>query len=96
MLVIVPASAKRYPEYVQQRIQVLSADAYSKYGFNISGVVFDELHTQPADHIKPDKARSTEKMDGIVALIVALDRAIRCGGGEDAESIYDERGLLFI
>src|SRR5699024_2211746 len=27
--------------------QVLSAEAYSKHGFNISGVIFDELHTQP-------------------------------------------------
>ena len=27
--------------------QVLSAEAYTKHGFNISGVVFDELHAQP-------------------------------------------------
>ncbi len=27
--------------------QVLSAEAYSKYDFNIHGVVFDELYTQP-------------------------------------------------
>ncbi|MBR3746959.1 MAG: terminase, partial [Selenomonadaceae bacterium] len=27
--------------------QVLSAEAFSKHGFNISGVIFDELHTQP-------------------------------------------------
>lgn len=27
--------------------QVLSAEAYSKHGFNIHGGVFDELHTQP-------------------------------------------------
>ncbi len=27
--------------------QVLSAEAYSKHGFNIYGVVFDKLHTQP-------------------------------------------------
>ena len=27
--------------------KVLSAEAYSKHGFNIHGVVFDELHTQP-------------------------------------------------
>lgn len=27
--------------------QVLSAEAYSKHGFNISGVVFDEQRTQP-------------------------------------------------
>ncbi len=27
--------------------QVLSSEAFSKHGFNIHGVVFDELHTQP-------------------------------------------------
>ncbi len=27
--------------------QVLSSEAYSKHGFNVHGVVFDELHTQP-------------------------------------------------
>lgn len=27
--------------------QVLSAEAYSKHGFNVHGVVFDELHSQP-------------------------------------------------
>lgn len=27
--------------------QVLSAEAYSKHGFNVSGVIFDELHAQP-------------------------------------------------
>lgn len=26
---------------------MLSAETYSKHGFNIHGVVFDELHTQP-------------------------------------------------
>ena len=27
--------------------QVLSAEAYSKHGFNVHGVIFDELHSQP-------------------------------------------------
>ena len=27
--------------------QVVSAEAYSKHGFNIHGVIFDELHSQP-------------------------------------------------
>jgi phage terminase large subunit-like protein len=27
--------------------QVLSAEAFSKHGFNVHGVIFDELHTQP-------------------------------------------------
>lgn len=31
----------------------------------------------PAGNVKPDKSKSTERIDGIVALIMALDRAIR-------------------
>ena len=45
---------------------------------------------------KADKAKSTEKIDGAIALIMALDRALRCGQGEVTESVYDERGILFI
>ena len=37
----------------------------------------------------------TEKIDAAVATIMALDRAIRCGG-ETGESVYDGRGLIFI
>nr|DAG19119.1 MAG TPA: Terminase large subunit [Caudoviricetes sp.] len=54
------------------------------------------VRQDPAGNIKPDKQKSTEKIDGIVALIMALDRAIRNSGSEDAESVYDGRGLLFI
>ena len=52
------------------------------------------IRTDPAGNIKPDKEKSTEKIDGAVATIMALDRAIRHEG--DGASIYDERGLLFI
>ena len=31
----------------------------------------------PAENIKPNKAKSTERIDGIVAMIMALDRALR-------------------
>lgn len=44
-----------------------------------------------AGNIKPDKAKSTEKIDGIVAAIMALDRATRYSSNE---SIYDTRGLI--
>ena len=37
------------------------------------------IRTDPAGNIKPDKEKSTEKIDGAVATIMALDRAIRCG-----------------
>ena len=53
------------------------------------------IRTDPAGNIKPDKEKSTEKIDGAVATIMALDRAIRCGNDTSA-SVYDERGLLFI
>ena len=53
------------------------------------------IRTDPAGNIKPDKERSTEKIDGAVATIMALDRAIRCGNDTSA-SVYDSRGLLFL
>jgi len=51
------------------------------------------IRTDPAGNIKADKEKSTEKIDGAVATIMALDRAIRCGGGTGS-SVYDDRGLL--
>ena len=53
------------------------------------------IRTDPAGNIKPDKEKSTEKIDGAVALIMALDRAIR-NEGKDSNSVYDERGLIII
>ena len=49
------------------------------------------VDTDPAGNIKPTKAKSPEKIDGIVAAIMALDRCIR---HEQQGSVYDERGLL--
>lgn len=53
------------------------------------------IRTDPAGNIKADKAKSTEKIDGAVATIMALDRAIR-GGNDTSESIYDTRGIFVI
>lgn len=53
------------------------------------------IRTDPAGNIKADKEKSSEKIDGAVATIMALDRAIRMGNDNGA-SVYDERGLLFI
>lgn len=51
------------------------------------------IRTDPAGNIKADKEKSTEKIDGAVATIMALDRAIRCGNTL-SESVYDYRGLI--
>ena len=53
------------------------------------------MRQDPAGNIKPDKEKSTEKIDGAVAAIMALDRAVRCGG-DTGVSVYDERGLLLL
>ena len=50
------------------------------------------MEQDPAGNIKPTKAKSVEKIDGIVALIMGLDRCIRNGG--DTTSVYDQRGIL--
>ncbi len=54
------------------------------------------IKRDPAGNIKPDKEKSTEKIDGAVALIMALDRAIRCGTGDTGISVYDTRDLLVL
>ncbi|MFF1155909.1 terminase [Streptococcus pyogenes] len=50
------------------------------------------MRQAPGGNIKPDKEKSVEKIDGIVGLILGLDRCIRCQG--DEASVYDERGIL--
>jgi len=52
------------------------------------------IKTDPAGNIKPDKEKSTEKIDGAIAMIMALDRAIRHGGQQD--SVYNERGIIVL
>lgn len=51
------------------------------------------VKTDPAGNIKPDKEKSTERIDGAVALIMALDRALRHEGDI---SVYDSRGILVL
>lgn len=67
-------------------------------GHPVLSWMVDNIHirTDPAGNIKPDKQKSTEKIDGVVATIMALDRAIRCGNLPAAESVYDSRGLLVL
>ena len=106
----IAAATKRLVNYSNAGFyQVLSAEVGTKHGLNVSGLVFDEVHshgghpvmrwmsgnvvvdTDPAGNIKCTKAKSPEKIDGIVAAIMALDRCIR---HEQQGSVYDERGLL--
>lgn len=52
------------------------------------------LETDAAGNIKPSKAKSTERIDGIVALVEALGVAM--SREIEAPSVYRERGLLIL
>jgi phage terminase large subunit-like protein len=49
------------------------------------------VRQDPAGNLKPDKEKSIEKIDGMVALVMSLDRALR--HEEPKKSIYESRGL---
>jgi len=57
---------------------------------------FDNVYveTDSAENIKPSKKHSTERIDGAVATIMALDRTVRNKGSSG--SVYDNRGLIVI
>ena len=58
-------------------------------------LIFDmAVRQDPAGNIKPDKSKSTERIDGMVAMIMAIDRAIRNQGHRT--SVYEDRGILVI
>ena len=52
------------------------------------------MKVDASDNIKPDKAKSTEKIDGVVALIMAIGASMN--SEQDDESSYNERGITFI
>ena len=52
------------------------------------------VRNDPAGNLKINKEKSTEKVDGAVAMVMGLDRAMK--HLNSGTSVYDERGLLFI
>ena len=56
------------------------------------GKYIDKYYKPAYSDIKMDKEKSTEKIDGAVATVMALDRAIRNEGSDG--SVYDDRGIL--
>ena len=50
------------------------------------------VRTDPAGNIKMGKEKSTERIDGAVIAVMALDRTIQNEGSND--SAYNERGII--
>ncbi len=51
------------------------------------------MKIDPAENIKIDKSKSTERVDGMVALVMGLDGALRV---ENETSVYEEGGIFTI
>jgi len=58
--------------------------------WNVSNVA---IRTDPAENKKPDKEKSTERIDGAVALIMAIGRAML---KKSTKSVYEGRGLVVL
>ena len=52
------------------------------------------IKTDPAGNIKLDKSKSTEKIDGMISLVMALGSYMN--GNSKPANPYDDRGVLFI
>jgi phage terminase large subunit-like protein len=53
------------------------------------------VQTDAAGNVKPDKQRSTDRIDGVVAEIIAIGRATAIDSGL-GKSVYEERGIRII
>ena len=57
------------------------------------------LLTDPAENIKlvkPDRRKSSKRIDGMVALVMGLDRALRHGSNKPTASVYETQDLLIL
>lgn len=81
------------------QIEILAMQGKLNHGNNevlswmCSNVV---LRRDPSDNIKIDKDKSTEKVDGMISLAMALGVAIKDIEEKPEENIYDNRGLIDI
>jgi len=82
-----------------KQIEVLSLQNKLNHGdnqvlnWNCSNVV---LKRDPADNVKIDKDKSTEKVDGMVSLAMAIGIAIKDVEEKEDENVYEGRGLRIL
>ena len=79
----------------KELMRLVLAGQIAHGGHPVLSWMMDNVYVRqdPAGNIKMDKERSTEKIDGAVAMVMALDRAIR-NGNDTSESVYDSRGII--
>ncbi len=78
----------------KELLRLILSDRLSHGGHAVLRWMADNMvvSSDAAGNVKPNKAKSREKIDGIVAGIMALDRAIRHRVA--GSSVYDQRGVI--
>jgi phage terminase large subunit-like protein len=71
--------------------RMLRHDGHPVLRWNVGNV---SVETDPSGNLKPSKKVSTERIDGVVALIMAIDRMDR--NSASGNSVYESRGALVI
>lgn len=84
------APTKRFMELVLNDELAHGADPVLRW--MVSNVM---VRMDPAGNIKPDKEKSKEKIDGIVATVMAMYRAMLVGV-TSKRSVYEDRGILIL
>lgn len=81
--------------YAKSRFSVEKSIVVVNFGDLVLSWMMENIHGRPglSRNIKSEKMKVTEKIDGAVALIMALDRCIR-NESEGEKSVNGERGLL--
>lgn len=69
--------------------RTLRHDGHPVLRWNVGNV---SVESDPAGNLKPSKKVSTERIDGVVALIMAIDRMDR--NSASGASVYEARGVL--
>jgi phage terminase large subunit-like protein len=55
-----------------------------------------QIYQDINENIKPDKKRSRNKIDGIVALIIAIGEYLTITYGKDNKEVYKDHSLRFL
>ena len=87
---------KSFSPIVKELWKLVQKKELNHAGNPVLSWMIDNVTTtqDPAGNLKPDKQKSSDKIDGVVALLMALSRAVFGGALEDqAGSIYEDEEL---
>jgi phage terminase large subunit-like protein len=81
------------PSKELERLILAQAIRHAGHPVLASHMAAAQCQSDPAGNIKPSKSRSTARIDGCVATIMALNSAMLSGSIDSYRSVYETRGI---